>query len=60
MKITELMQALQSVKKLHGNLPVVGGILHDDTPLKNVIVVDAEGRDVEDYNSKAVGIFLTC
>lgn len=59
MKITDLLIKLQAVKKLHGNLPIVGGTLMDDTPLKEVVVVDSEGRDADEYKTKAIGVFLT-
>lgn len=58
MKITELMQALQAIKKTHGNLPVVGSTMNDQSQLKKVVVIDEHGRNVINSKCKAHGIFF--
>jgi len=64
MKIQELQQKLQSIYEKYGDLPIVGGYMHDDEPLDHVTLVDEEGCNAEEIkgNDKEpttpVGVFL--
>jgi hypothetical protein len=48
MKASTLIELLQNIIEFHGDLPITGGYLHDDTPLQDVKVLNAGGCDVND------------
>lgn len=47
MKISKAIETLQSILDEHGDLEIIGGCLHDDTPLDGIFVVDREGVALE-------------
>jgi hypothetical protein len=58
MKISEFIEKLESAKKLHGDLPIIGGSLLDDTPPTKVIALNSDGADVRHYPHEPVGFFI--
>lgn len=58
MNIVELINRLQNIERENGNLEVLGGVLHDDSGLSEVFVLDAEGADVAHSNGTPAGVFF--
>ncbi len=64
MKAKQAIDRLTTIMRKYGDLPIVGGCILDDTPLKRIIVVDEDGCDVENREPKSnppspvAGIFL--
>lgn len=58
MNIVELINRLQGIEQENGNLEIVGGVLHDDSGLNEVTILDADGCNIEHSNGTPVGIFL--
>lgn len=64
MNISELITTLEKIKEKYGDIEVVGGYLHDDTPLQKVFVIDDEGHEIWPDNPNGVtpaemgGLFL--
>ena len=57
MKASEAVRKLELIIKTCGDLPIVGGYVHADMPLRNIIMLDAQ--DVRTFDpKKAVSIFL--
>ena len=58
--ISDLISALQNIESEHGDLPIVGGEILDDTDLCTPVVIDDEGCDIAmGYGRSGVGVFLT-
>lgn len=58
MRASEAIKQLQALIDQHGDLPIVGGYLSEDTPLGKIIALDDEGCDVY-QGCKAESFFLT-
>lgn len=59
MRASDLVKELQRIIQRHGDLPIIGGYLMDDSPLRFVTIVDKDGCDAALEETKPVGIFLT-
>jgi len=59
MKASALMFELRNIINTHGDLPIVGGYLMDDSPLRIIELVDKDGLNAKLEKTKPVGIFLT-
>jgi hypothetical protein len=59
MKASALMFELRSIINKHGDLPIIGSDMGNDTPLSGVLVVDENSCDIRDRNTKPASIFLT-
>lgn len=61
MKTSELIALLKRNHELYGDLPIIGGYMSDDTPLKTVFVLDKNGCDIEiegENGGTPVGLFF--
>lgn len=57
MLISEAIQALAGILVTHGDLPIVGGFLEDDTPPVRFTVLDKDGAEIR-TDSKPDGVFI--
>lgn len=55
MKITEAIDRLSEIKTKFGDLPIVGGYLADDTPPREICVVNEGGLEIFPSNPNGVG-----
>jgi hypothetical protein len=58
MDIDKMIAELQAIRKEHGNLPILGGYLHDDTVPSKISVLNDNGCDFAIYGGEIAGIFL--
>jgi len=58
MKISNMITRLQAIQNKHGDLPILGGYVNDDSGVTRAIVIDNEGCDVENNNTASVGVFF--
>ncbi len=60
MKISEAIETLQNIRDEHGDLEIIGGYLHDDTPLNGIYIVDHNGVALENGGdvTDIEGVFL--
>ena len=59
MKISQLIEELEAIEEHCGDLPIVGGYLHDDTPPEQIVVLNKDGEDVRMEAGKAAGVFIS-
>lgn len=57
-RISELITSLSRLQIDHGDLPLVGGEIFDDTSTCRPIPLDSEGRSADMEGSTPVGFFL--
>lgn len=60
MNISGAIEVLQSTLDEYGDLEIIGGCLHDDTPLSGIFVVDRNGVSLENGGDATdiEGVFL--
>lgn len=62
MKISKAIETLKAIKAEFGDLEIIGGYMNDETPLREIAVVNKDGNEIwpERYskNDKAAGVFL--
>jgi hypothetical protein len=54
MQASKLIIVLQKIIEKHGDLAIVGGQLHDDTPLREVKIIDSAGREIWPHNVNGI------
>lgn len=67
MKISKAIETLEKIKAKYGDLTIIGGYLLDDTPLREISVLETEGGEIWPRNingvdlkkAKVDGVFLT-
>lgn len=58
MQISELIGVLQGLLDAHGDLPVLGGYMADDSSEITALVLGEDNQEIGMSNSKPAGIFL--
>ena len=58
MNASELIQRLQTIVTEHGDLPIGGGYIHDNSGIRNVFVLDKDGCNVAHTTTRAHTIYL--
>jgi hypothetical protein len=57
MTVSQLIDKLKNILDEEGDLPLLGGYLHDDSGIVDVLV-DTEGCDISDSGRPAHSVFL--
>ena len=47
MKVSEAIRQLEAIMETHGDLPIVGGNILDDTIPRQFLTVNADGEDID-------------
>jgi hypothetical protein len=55
---SELIAMLAEIITEHGDLPIIGGYLHDDSSIVDALVLDKEGCETEASGRPPHGVFL--
>lgn len=58
MDINKMIQELMQIRDDHGNLPIVGGWIHDDVPPEKLCLIDADGCDAKISGKPVIGVFI--
>lgn len=58
MKISLMIEKLQAIKEKHGDLTIVGGTIHDDTPPQNLVIINTDGCDWDHDKGSIEGVFI--
>ena len=56
MKLSELIEKAEEIEERHGDLPVVGGYLTDDTPPRRLITINKDS--VASAGHDVIGVFI--
>ena len=59
MLASQLIKELQRIVATHGDLPIAGGYLTDDSGLREITLVDKNNCDAYQEGTQPVSIFLT-
>lgn len=55
MKTSDALHRLQNILDKYGDLDIVGGFLSDETPPRDIIVVNKEGMEIYPNDPNGVG-----